>query len=585
MNLRTLPHNAYKKLFAQHIEETLGKFSKKSPLNTPEEIYSLISKTPNLQMGHLAFPCFSLSRSLKMSPQEISLQLEKWGNQNCPTPFSRCRSVGPYLNIYFDLPKLSQDFLNSPPKKTLFFQAPPKTMVEYSQPNTHKELHVGHMRNLCLGDALVRIFKYTGIPTLKATYPGDMGTHVGKCLWFLKYHHRGELPTEDKGEWLGKLYSQAERKWQTDKLEGKEEENKNLVTGILSSIKKGEGEFFELWKMTREWSFDQMKDLYQWAHVNFDQWYTESEVDEASLELVAKYFKKGLFVKDQGAIGISLAPYKLGFCLLQKSDGQGLYATKDLELARRKFEDFQIEQSIYVVDKRQSLHFQQVFKTLELMGYEQAKKCFHLAYDYVELPTGAMSSRLGNIIPIKKLINEMESMIQEKYLSSHDWTEEKKKNTAHMIAEGAIKYGMNSIDNNKKIIFKMEEWLKLDGESGPYIQYVHARISSIIKKLSSEFESVEPNYSLMVDPTEEILLTKLVHFHDEVEAAAKQYRPSIICTYLYEIAKAYNSFYAKCSVSKSEPGLARARFNLSKKTANTLKIGLGLIGVTAPEDM
>ena len=594
MNLVAAAHNAYKNTYANYLRSLFdileSELEIRIELNS-KQIYNLISSPPNLSMGHMAFPCFQLSRVLKMAPPQISEKLEALCKKQSPDLISRCRSVGPYLNIYFDLRELIPHLFKNIKSQEFFspkvFESTPKTMVEYSQPNTHKQLHVGHMRNLCLGDALVRIFQYTGIETLKTTYPGDMGTHVAKCLWFLKNHYQGDMPTENKGAWLGDLYSQAETKWQEDAANGLEEANKTEGAKILKQIENESGEFYELWKETREWSFDQMKSIYQWAHVDFDHWYTESEVDEASLGLVDEYFKKGLFVLDQGAIGIDLSQYKLGFCLLKKSNGNGLYATKDLELAKRKFDDFGIEHSIYVVDKRQSLHFQQVFKTLELMGYEQAKNCFHLAYDYVELPSGAMSSRKGNIIPLQDLIDQMQNKIQEDFLSKHDdWSEEDKKYTAHIIAEGAIKYGMNRIDNNKKIVFKMDEWLKLDGDSGPYIQYVYARINSMIQKLSPEFENINSNYQLLRDQTEETLIIKLISFNDEIETAASQYRPSAICAYLYELAKSYNSFYAKCSINKADsPELGKARLELSEATASVIKQGLALLGITAPEKM
>ena len=328
-----------------------------------------------------------------------------------------------------------------------------------------------------------------------------------------------------------------------------------------------------------------MQEVYDWAKVSFDTWYWESDVDSSSVDLVKKYYEKGLFVKDDGAIGIDLSDDKLGFCLLLKSDGTGLYATKDLELARRKFEDQHVDHSVYVVDNRQALHFKQVFKTLEKMGFEKAKDCYHLQYEMVELPDGAMSSRKGNIVPIQSLIDQMVAKIENTYLEKYkgEWSQEEIDKTANMIASGAIKFGMNRIDPNKKIVFDMDEWLKLEGESGPYIQYVYARIQSMLSKLNDD---VEADYSQLVDPYEKQAMMLISQFNDTVEASLKNYKTSLICNYLYDLAKAFNQFYANCPVAKAPtPGLVGARRDLSIACAQTLKKGLELLGIEAPTRM
>jgi arginyl-tRNA synthetase len=322
------------------------------------------------------------------------------------------------------------------------------------------------------------------------------------------------------------------------------------------------------------------------ADVQFDQWFWESDVDEASVQLVKEYYDKGLFVKDQGAIGIDLSSDKLGFCLLLKSDGTGLYATKDVELARRKFNDFDVEKNIYVVDNRQARHFKQVFKVLEKMGFPHADDCFHLQYEMVELTDGAMSSRKGNIVAIQDLIDQMTQMIKEKYLNRYqtDWDQAEIDETASKIASGAIKYGMTRIDNNKKIVFNMDEWLKLDGESGPYIQYVYARINSMIKKLGGAPESIQA--SVFKHPLEKALWMQIASFNSAMTKAALEYKTALVCSYLYELSKSFNSFYAECSVANAESEeLKKARLYLCSCVATTLEKGLSLLGIKAPQRM
>ena len=326
----------------------------------------MISIPPKLENGDYAFGCFKMSKELKKSPAEIAQILsEKIHSENLIS----AKAMGPYLNF-----KIKANFL----LKELNLQGKlieesEKTIIEFSQPNTHKEMHVGHMRNLCLGDAIIKLHRYAGIETLSTTFPGDVGTHVAKCLWYFTHHTDQKVPSERKGAWLGTLYTKGNNLLKEQKGTPQEEENRKVLTQILKEIESGSGKYYDLWKETREWSIKLMEDVYAWANVTFDSWYWESTVDSDSVKLVNKFYEDGLFVKDDGAIGIDLSDDKLGFCLLLKSDGTGLYATKDLELARRKFEDQKVEKSIYVVDNRQALHFKQVFKTLEKMGFENAK--------------------------------------------------------------------------------------------------------------------------------------------------------------------------------------------------------------------
>ncbi len=551
-----------------------------------EKVYPLLGATPSKEVGDIAFPLFTLAKEAKQNPAQVAKTLKE-GLSGLPFFIKDSVVAGPYLNFFYDFPQIAHKLLPEILKGSFFTQRlthnTPRTMVEYSQPNTHKEMHVGHMRNLCLGDALIRLHRYSGFDIVSSTFPGDVGTHVAKCLWYLKYHYQGSVPETKKGAWLGSMYSIAHNKLEEERGTPQEEQNRLELTAILKQLEQKSGEFFELWKTTRAWSIELMSEVYAWANVSFDVWYWESEVDSDSVKLAREYFEKGLFIEDKGCIGADLSEYKLGFCMLLKTDGNGLYATKDIELARRKFQDYQIEKNIYIVDKRQEHHFKQVFKVLELMGFENAKKCFHLQYDFVELPDGAMSSRKGNIVALGKLIENMVAMIKEQYLNryTNEWTPEQIELTAQQVAKGAIKYGMTRIDPNKKIVFDMAEWLKLDGESGPYIQYTTARIHSmLLKQGSPQSESY-----LIEAPQEKELVGLMMNFHHIIQAATEQYRPSILTAYLYDLARAYNSFYAECPVGSAPEPIRSSRLCLSKACAQILKQGLTLLGIEAPEKM
>ncbi|WPU63369.1 arginine--tRNA ligase [Peredibacter starrii] len=551
-----------------------------------EKAYGLFGATPSKEAGDLAFPLFQIAKEAKTNPAQAAKSLEAAFTE-LPKFITEKKAMGPYLNFFFNFDAIASKIIPSILSGDMFKQKltenTPKTMIEYSQPNTHKEMHVGHMRNLCLGDALIRLHRYSGFDIVASTFPGDVGTHVAKCLWYLKFHYKGEIPKTKKGAWLGTLYTAGHNKLEDERGTEKEASNREQLTAILKQLEQKSGEYYDLWKETREWSIELMNEVYTWANVKFDVWYWESEVDSASVKLAREYQQKGLFVEDQGAVGVNLEDYKLGFCMLLKSDGNGLYATKDIELARRKFQDYHIEKNIYVVDKRQEHHFKQVFKVLELMGFENAKKCFHLQYDFVELPDGAMSSRKGNIVPLQALIENMVKMIKEQYLNRYvnEWSPEQIESTAQIVAKGAIKYGMTRIDPGKKIVFDMQEWLKLDGESGPYIQYAYARINSMVNKLGAPTS----NEIHATAPQEKDLVAQLMNFHQVVEQATLQYKPSALTGYLYDLSRAYNSFYAECPVGSAPEPVRSSRLMLSKATALTLKQGLALLGIEAPEKM
>lgn len=563
-----------------------------------EQIYSMLGLAPNLKMGHIAFACFPLAKALRKGPPQIAAEL-KDVVANCPI-ISQVQALGPYLNFFIKNESLGELVIGAANSHELFdldlFSNKDKWMIEYSQPNTHKILHVGHMRNLCLGNALVHMCRYSGIETSAVTYPGDVGTHVAKCLWYFKYHNQESVPTQEKGAWIGQMYTKGNTLLEDQKGTEKEEENRKQLTEILKQLHDQEGEFYDLWRETKAWSVELMEEAYRWSNVTFDRWFWESEVDAPSLNYAKELYAKGLLIKSEGAIGMDLSENspdngkeKLGFCMLIKSDGTGLYATKDVELARRKFKEFGIDKNIYVVDNRQAYHFKQVFKVLEKIGFEQARDCHHLQYEMVELPDGAMSSRKGNIVPLMDLVSQMEATIKEsylnKYLDSGEWTLEEVNQSATMIANGAIKYGMIRVDNNRKIVFDMNEWLKLDGETGPYLQYVHARIYSLCAKLGYNDE-LQVDWDLLSTQPEIALMVKLMDFNHVVAFGVQKLQTLGVCSYLYELGKLFNSFYAECPIGKARPQeLKNTRLALAHATGEVMRVGLEMLGIPAPLKM
>ena len=550
----------------------------------PLFLYEAISPPPSFDLAHQAMGLFPLARfklfqkgEIASFAQDLLLQMKKKG---LPPEVQSLSAHGPYLNISYTPEFLQKTALTlplSPPTPLPL----PKTMVEYSQPNTHKELHVGHMRNLCLGHSLVNLLRFWKVETIAATYPGDLGTHVAKCLWYLKKINREPLPSGDgdRGKWLGEIYTKAYLEF-----EGLGEKAPHgELSSILHELHQKEGEYFKLWKETRAWSLEQMEEVYRWARVSFDHWFFESEVDEASVALVKKLFSKGQLVKDDGAIGMDLREDKLGFLLLLKKDGTGLYATKDLELARLKVQDFGIGRCLYVVDNRQEYHFKQVFKAIEKSSLVEGCEFVHLSYEMVvELKGGTMSSRQGNIIPMTDLIQRMEKEVKERFLCRYEkeWSDQEIQNTASVIAVGAIKYGMTRMDHNRKIIFDMDEWLKLEGETGPYLQYVCARINRLLEKSRESSLKKDDDQKGSSHPLEQKILLHLCAFLEVLLKSTQELKTHYLCSYLYDLGKLFNQFYGQCPILENP-----FRIALSRRVLETMEKGLSILGIEAPERM
>jgi arginyl-tRNA synthetase len=732
--------------YSQTLAETISQVLGESPFGierTPEQVLESLEVPRNREMGDLAFPCFTLSKELRKSPNTIAADLLPVVRDRVKSAeFDRIEAAGPYLNFGIAAADMSSQLIPQIEDGTFLARREPKNervMIEYSQPNTHKAFHVGHTRNVALGDALVRICEWVGYDVVAANYIGDEGAHIAKCLWYYRNHFKGEVPETSRGEFLGELYSSATELLDFELLtqsphpnvvtavvkdiqpvtnpaadSGKDGEDKpsdkpqavvvidsgtsieTVVCGgigysvgdivpyakpgarikgrlvekavkggiesngmicskseislgedeqtihafpegteigveiaellripnalpddvsiveemekreqgvseVLKELESGHPETTQVWQDTRKWSLDEFNEIYAWLDARFDHFFYESEVGESSKQIVNEFLDKGVLVRSQGAVGADLTVHKLPFFLLLRSDGTGLYSTKDIALAQVKFKEFGIDRSIYIVDASQSLHFQQVFKTLELMGYEKAKRCFHLAYGMVVLPDGKMSSRKGNVILFSQLREHLISRIREQYLEQHvgDWTEDEIQEAAKRIAIATIKYGMLNQDNNKNIVFDLEAWTSRTGNTGPYLLYAYARTKSIVTELAelakakaegadavdAELDAAA-DWSLLTHETESELLRQMARFPEVAVDAAETCQPQFVCIYLYDFSKALNRFYVNCHVKNAEtPELRLVRGFLVSAASSVLQKGLELLGIKTVEKM
>lgn len=508
-----------------------------------------------------------------------------------PEGMERAEAVKGYLNLYFSTKDYSRRVIDEVlEKKSAYGKGEPtgeRVMVEFSQPNTHKAFHVGHLRNVILGNAICNILEQSGDEVVRANYLGDMGLHVIKWLWCYTKYHNGEEPTGDITRWMGDVYAEASRRYE-DEPDAEPE-----VRALFARWDRRDEDVVELWKKTRKWSLDGFAEIYAQLGVKFDHLYFESEVEDSGKVIVDELIEKGLAVDErpEGAVVVKLddlcgTKEKYRVLVVLRSDGTSLYATKDLSLAIKKFEQFSLTRSVYVIDVRQSLYMQQIFKTMDLMGYPWAKNLYHLAYEIVNLPGNlTMSSRDGTVVFLQDLINEATAraltIVNEK---NPELSDETKQSIAHSVAMGALKYSMLSRDNTKIVTFDWEAALDFNGQAAPYIQYAAVRANSILRKAGGAVpEPVQPEYELT--PSEIELIDLISRVPKEIQRSAKEMKTLYIANMAYDLAQAYNNFYRQCPVIQAEENVRNYRLRLSAAARQTIEVCLGILGIDTPEIM
>jgi arginyl-tRNA synthetase len=474
-------------------------------------------------------------------------------------------------------------------------------MVEYAQPNTHHSFHIGHYRNTILGEALARIVEFAGFETIRASYPGDIGLGVITVVWAYEKFYKGKEPSDihERGQWMLKIYAEAtnllaEKENETPEEKAQREAYEAERREIYRRWDTGDPEIRKLWLETREWSLIELRDILKMMDVKIDVWFFESEVDEPSKAIVDELIAKDIATDErpQGGAVIVKIDEKLGLTkekyrtnVILRADGTSLYLTKDLALAKEKFEKYHVDRSIYVVDVRQSMHLQQAFAILKLWGFPQAEKCYHLGYGFVSLPEGAMSARRGRVVLFKDVYDEsirrVLAVIEEK---NPNMPQAEREGVARKIGMGAMAYSMLAVDNNKDMVFDTNEALSFDGRTGPYIQNAFVRANSILKKAPELPGMADFSYSMAAHEIE--LIEQITRFPALVEQAASEYRPMVIASYVYDLATSFHSFYHAVPVLQAESEAVKAaRLRLVAAAKQVLANALHLLGITAPEVM
>ncbi len=507
-----------------------------------------------------------------------------------PLGFSHIEAVNGYLNIYFSTSQFAQRVVDGIIDEGEEYgrgkNRKQSVMVEYSQPNTHKSFHVGHLRNVILGGSICRILSFSGYDVIRANYLGDIGLHVVKWMWNYLKNHAGEKPGENKTYWMNEIYSEADRLFQ-------DPDNEAEVRELYARWNAKDPDIVALWKETRQWSLEGFEQIYKLLGEEFDQIYFESEVEDTGTVLVEELIKKGLAVDERpdGPVFVDLdaiigTDNEYRVLVVLRSDGSSLYATKDLPLAIRKFKDFDLDKSVYVIDVRQSLYLKQIFKTLEILGYEWSDKLYHLAYDLVNLPGNVtMSSREGTVVLFDDLVREATQRAREIVeVKNPELSEAVKENISQAVALGALKYTMLSRDNTKVVTFDWDAALDFNGQAAPYIQYAHVRAGSILRKAGEDI-SGPAEFPDDLEEAEINLIELMTKLPGEVQRASEEYRPLIIANLAFDLAKAFNDFYNTCHVLNAEPQVRAYRLRLVAAARQVIATSLRLLGIEAPSMM
>lgn len=476
-------------------------------------------------------------------------------------------------------------------------------LVEYSSPNTNKPLHLGHIRNILLGYSVSSILKAAGKKVKKVQIINDRGIHICKSMVAWQKFANGENPESSglKGDHLvGKYYVEFDRAYKAEVQEliaaGQSEEKAKEEAPILQEARdtlrkweQGEAETVKLWETMNSWVYEGFNGTYQRLGVDFDKNYYESDTYILGKKVVEEGLQKGLFYrKEDQSVWCDLEAEKLGEKLLLRKDGTSVYMTQDIGTAIQRYEDFGIDGMIYTVGNEQDHHFKVLFAILKKLGYKWAEKLYHLSYGMVDLPSGKMKSREGTVVDADDLMDEMKSTareISEELGKTDGISESEKGDLYHLIGMGALKYFMLKVDPKKRMLFNPEESVDFQGNTGPFIQYTHARIRSLLRKAEAVKVPAQGTYTNLI-PQERDLIKGILSFPEVVLEAADEKAPSLIANYCYDLVKQYNAFYQQVSILNDDNAAAVAfRVDLSRKTAVVIKNGMALLGIGVPERM
>jgi len=553
--------------------------------------------------GQVTIVVFPIVRFSKKSPEQTANDLGNYLVDNLEEVVA-FNVVKGFLNLsiadsywlnLFNTQLLSPDFGTFKPNGR-------KVMVEYSSPNTNKPLHLGHVRNNLLGYSVAELLKAVGYEVFKVNLVNDRGIHICKSMLAWQKWGNGETPESSflKGDHLvGKYYVIFDKEYKKEiealKAQGQTEDEAKKNAPLIQEAQKmlldwesGDAEVLALWSKMNGWVYDGFEVTYKNLGVDFDKYYYESNTYLLGKGTVDEGLAKGVFFKKpDGSVWIDLTEDGLDQKLVLRADGTSVYITQDLGTAEMKYDDFKMDESIYVVGNEQDYHFKVLFLILEKLGKTWAKGLHHLSYGMVDLPSGKMKSREGTVVDADDLIAEMIETAKQKTEvlgKVNDFDEEEKSNLYYNIGLGALKYFLLKVEPKKRLLFDPSESIDFQGNTGPFIQYTHARIKSLLKK--ADYHAAETAVAA-ITPTEVDMIMLLSKYPQELEAAAEAYSPATLANYLYEVAKIFNKFYHEVPpiIKEEDKQVQQNRLNLCALAGSVIKSGMRLLGIGVPERM
>jgi len=545
-----------------------------------DAILSLIEKPKNYSNGDYAFPCFALAKILKMPPHEIAIEVRK-NLGTAPSEFSSVETEGAYLNFFLNRKNLAFELIKKIKREKSRFGKndvgkTERTMIEFPSPNTNKPLHLGHLRNMAVGESLSRISEFCSEKIVRANLNNDRGVHICKSMLAYEKWGKNKKPSKEKksDHLVGDFYVMYSKK------QKEKSELENEAHALLGKWEAGDKKTIELWKKMNKWALDGFEKTYKKFGIKHDKEYFESLIYKKGKEIISDGAERGIFERnDDGSVKFDLKSEGLGEKYLLRADGTSIYITQDIYLAYLKQKQFDLTKSYYVVGNEQEYHFDVLFRILKKLGIP-TMTLKHVSYGMVNLPEGKMKSREGTVVDADDLIAKVEDLVGKEITKREKVSAGVLKKRSEVIALSAIKYFLLKNDIKKNMMFNPKESISFEGNTGPYLLYSYARANSILRK-AKEIPAIELPQNL--DEKETELILKINEFPNEVFNAYRNLNPAVVANYAYTLAQMFNEFYSAFPVLKSDNEVFRV--NLVEVFRQTLKNALGLLGIDVLEKM
>lgn len=546
-----------------------------------EEIASALEIPKKADMGDFAFPCFKLAKIYRKAPNMIAADLTEKiiaGNYNI---FSKVENVGGYINFFFAKEQFAKQIMETITKENFGSseEGKGKTIcIDYSSPNVAKNFHVGHLRTTIIGNSLYKIYSKLGYHVERINHLGDWGTQFGKLIVAYKRWGSKEAVEQNGIAELMKIYVKFHEEAEKDDSLNDE------ARAWFVKMEQGDEEALSIWQWFKDISLVEYKRIYKLLGMEFDHYTGESFYRDKTQDVVDKLNSKNLLVESEGAHIVPLDEYNMAPCLIMKKDGSSIYATRDLAALFYRKNTYNFDKCIYVTGLEQKLHFAQVFKVIELLGYDWYDQLVHVPYGLVSMEGGKLSTRSGNVIYAEEILHESIQKIYE-IIEEKNPNLEDKETVARQVGIGAILFNDLYNQRIKDVVFNWDKILNFDGETGPYVQYTYARCASVLRKAGNITIPSDIDYSILTDEATMNLLKDITRFPDVVKDAAEKYEPFMISRFAVSVAQHFNKFYHDCQINVEDDNVKMARLKVVSVTMKVIKDALELLGIECPEQM